>query len=277
MLSSPSAAVEAVSPLTGNRPVTRSSTMARIRPLARAPITEALVDLRVQPTDGMTVERLEQALKTRNFGYHRKGPILRSHFGIVMNLQDVSPAQRVMGGSTFIGVRLHSEDDKYVAQFTTEGFTVSLLEPYESWDALMAEAQRVWPEYRACVAPVSVHQAATRFINNLRLPLKPGERFERYLTGLPKMPPEYPQTVSSFLQRFVVQDDACGATAIVTQALEQVPQTPPVPVILDIDVFREARFPPDTMQVWDYLAELRALENRLFFGALTEDALRLYE
>jgi uncharacterized protein (TIGR04255 family) len=252
--------------------------MARIRPLARAPITEALVDLRVQPAEGMTVERLEQALQSRNFGYHRKGPILRSHFGIVMNLQDGSPAQqRVMGGSTIVGVRLHSADDKYVAQFTTESFTVSRLEPYESWGALMAEAQRVWADYRACVAPVSVHRVATRFINNLRLPLKPAERFERYLTGLPQMPPEYPQTVSSFLQRFVIQDDACGATAIVTQALEQVPQTPPVPVILDIDVFREARFPPDTMQVWDFLTDLRALKNRLFFGALTEDALRLYE
>ena len=251
--------------------------MARIRPLARAPITEALVDLRVQPADGMTVERLEQVLQSRNFGYHRKGPILRTHFGIVMNIQDGSPAQQVMGGSAIVGVRLHSADDKYVAQFTTESFTLSRLEPYESWEALIAEAQRIWSEYRACVAPISVHRATTRFINSLRLPLKPGERFERYLMGIPQMPPEYPQTVSSFLQRFVIQDDACGATAIVTQALEQVPETPPVPVILDIDVFREARYPPDTTQVWDFLADLRALKNRLFFGALTEEALRLYE
>ncbi len=251
--------------------------MARIRPLPHAPIVEALVDLRVQPPDGTTVERIEQMLESRDFGYHKKGPILRGQFGIMMNFQEGSPAQRVTGVSSKLGVRLHSSDDKYVAQFTTEGFTLSRLEPYESWEALMTEARRVWTEYVACVSPVNILRAATRFINNLRLPLKPGERFERYLTGLPQMPPDYPQTISAFLQRFVIQDESCGATAILTQALEQVPQSPPVPVILDVDVFREARFQPNTPQVWDFLTELRALKNRFFFGALTEEAVRLYE
>jgi uncharacterized protein (TIGR04255 family) len=49
-----------------------------------------------------------------------------------------------------------------------------------------------------------------------------------------------------------------------------------VPVILDIDVFRESRFAVDGNAVWDYLAQLRVLKNRLFFGALTDEAVELY-
>jgi len=178
--------------------------------------------------------------------------------------------------TSIIGVRLHSADEKYVAQLTTEGFTLSRLAPYESWESLIAEAKRVWQVYRTCVKATRIQRTATRFINNLLLPIHPGDRFEKFLTGLPVMPPDYPQTVSSFLQRFVVSDAPSGATAILTQALDQVTTAGPLPVILDIDVFRETRFPADGPDVWAYLTDLRELKNRFFFGALTDAAMELY-
>jgi len=250
--------------------------MARIRPLAHAPIIEALVDLRVHADT--TVERLEQALQEKDFGYRRKGPILRGQFGFVINPQEVPAAQAMPATTSIVGVRLHSTDEKYVAQITTAGLTLSRLEPYQSWDALIEEAQRVWSVYRECAGPVRIHRTATRFINNLRLPLKSGERLQRFLVGLPDMPEDFPQTVSSFLQRFVVRDAPSGATAIFAQSLERFPpEGMPVPVILDVDVFREGLFPPDGAEVWKFLEELRDLKNRMFFGALTEQAVELYE
>jgi uncharacterized protein (TIGR04255 family) len=251
--------------------------MANIRPLARAPVFEALIDLRVQAPEGMSVERLEKALEERSFGYHKKGPVVRGNFGVFINAEETPSGPQMQGSTTIVGVRTHSSDDRYVAQFTLEGFTLSRLWPYESWEALVAETKRVWSIYVACVAPVRINRVATRYINNLQLPVKPGERFRRYLTGLPDMPSDYPQTISSFFQRFVVYDEKCGATAILTQALEQVTEATPLPVILDIDVFRETKFPVGSPVVWQYLAELRDLKNRCFFGALTEEAVELYE
>lgn len=252
------------------------TTMAQIQPLARAPIIEALIDLRVHVPDGTSVEHLEKSLEGRELGYKKVGPILRGSFGIAINLQETPPLRQMPNQTTIIGVRLHSADEKYVAQFTTEGFTLSRLTPYESWDALILEAKRMWGHYQACVSPIRVHRTAVRFINNLRLPLKQGERFEKFLTGLPVMPADFPQAISSFLQRFVVHDEPSGATAILTQALEQFTDREPVPVILDIDVFRETKFAPDSQELWNYLNGLRSLKNRFFFGALTDQALELY-
>src|SRR6202023_3161199 len=115
------------------------------------------------------------------------------------------------------------------------------LEPDETWEALASEAQRVWRIYQACARPTRIQRTAIRFINNLRLPMNYGDRFEKYLTALPAMPSDFPQAISSFLQRFVIYDETCGATAILTQALDQVTISP-LPVILDIDVFRETKF-----------------------------------
>jgi uncharacterized protein (TIGR04255 family) len=250
--------------------------MATPRSLARAPIVEALIDFRVQVADGINVEQLEKAIEGRDFGYHKKGPILRGHFGVMFNPLGDPMTQPTVSETTIIGARFHSTDEKYIAQFTTEGFTLSRLEPYQTWEALIDEAKRVWEVYLACAKAIRIHRTATRYINNLRLPIHPGDRFEKYLTGLPSMPPDYPQSISGFLQRFVIYDEPSGASAIVTQALEQVTTVGPLPVILDIDVYRETKFPADSLELWSFLTDLRQLKNRLFFGALTEAAMELY-
>jgi uncharacterized protein (TIGR04255 family) len=254
---------------------TRLGGMATIRKLTHAPIVEALLDIRVHAAEGVTAESIEQALATRTFGYLKKGPILRSRFGITVSPQEASLTQSELS-MAIVGVRMHSSDEKYVAQFTTEGFTLSRMEPYESWEGLVQEARRIWPEYRACVDPTSIQRVAARYINNLRLPVKVGERFRQYLVGLPEMPAEFPQTVFSFLQRFVVYDQDSGATAILTQALESFSPGTPAPVILDIDVFREMQFAPESREVWECLDGFRKLKNRFFFGSLTEAAVELY-
>jgi uncharacterized protein (TIGR04255 family) len=250
--------------------------MVAPRPLARAPIMEAIIDLRVHVAEGVNVVQLDEALSRVNFGYVKKGPILRGQFGFSFNTDEAPIAQPLLSETMIVGGRFHSIDEKYVAQFTTEGFTLSRLSPYESWEALIDEARRVWDVYRICVGATLIHRTATRYINNLSLPMHPGDRFEKYLTSLPTMPPDFPQTISSFLQRFVVLDGPSGATAILTQALDQVTTVGPLPVILDIDVFRETKFPSDSQEVWTYLTDLRTLKNRFFFGALTDAAMELY-
>jgi uncharacterized protein (TIGR04255 family) len=250
--------------------------MVTPRPLAHAPVIEALIDFRVHIPEGGNVEGLDEALGKHDFGYQRVGPILRGNFGLFVNPQTLPIAQTAVSETTVIGARLHSADGKYVAQFSTEGFSLSRIEPYESWEVLIAEAKRVWEVYRICLKPNRIHRTAARFINNLRLPISSGGGFEQFLTGLPSMPSDFPQSVVSFLQRFVIYDNQTGATAILTQALDQITTSGPLPVILDIDVFRETNFSCDSLDVWSYLMELRKLKNRYFFGLLTDAAMELY-
>jgi uncharacterized protein (TIGR04255 family) len=79
------------------------------------------------------------------------------------------------------------------------------------------------------------------------------------------------------LQRYVLHDEATQATAIVTEALEDVSPGKPLPLILDIDVFHHTNLGVNDTGMWEYLEQLRTLKNRIFFGCLTEAGLALYQ
>src|SRR5215472_5554563 len=109
--------------------------------LRHAPITEAVIDFRVEPVGALGLEALTKAVTERgHFGYAPKGYVVRSEFGFSVNVQ-AEPKVAHGGRATNLGLRLHSQDDKYIAQVRVDGFTLSRLAPYESWRNLFQEAK----------------------------------------------------------------------------------------------------------------------------------------
>lgn len=157
------------------------------------------------------------------------------------------------------------------------GFTLSRLPPYETWTNLVDEARRVWGIYVEHLAPRRVTRVATRFINNLHLPLETGASYQTYLRKLVDVPDEAPQAVEAFFQRFQLVDAASGARVILTLALDGMPADGLAPVILDVDAFTSTNLDPTDRELWTTLERLRELKNRTFFGTITERAAELYE
>jgi uncharacterized protein (TIGR04255 family) len=154
---------------------------------------------------------------------------------------------------------------------------LSRLPPYEKWTNLLEEASRFWAIYVECLAPLRVVRVATRFINNLQLPLKTGASFQTYLHKLVDVPEEAPQAVEAFFQRFHLVDSASDARVVLTLALDGMPAGGPAPVILDIDAFTLTTLDPTDRELWTTLERLRELKNRSFFGTITEPAAELYK
>lgn len=248
--------------------------MSEFPHLSNAPVTEAVIDFRVEPVAALGVDGLTKSVAERGYlDYVHKGYVIRSEFGFSVNIQ-ADPKVAHGGRAANLGLRLHSQDDKYVAQLRIDGFTLSRLAPYESWENLFQEARRLWAGYRECVGLLSITRTATRYINNLRLPVT--EPLERFLKLVPSLPQGLPQGLSGFLQRYVLSEASLEATVILTQALEVLTLDKPLPVILDIDAFLQTRYSGDDVGVWDALSRLRTLKNRVFFGCLTTEGVDLY-
>jgi uncharacterized protein (TIGR04255 family) len=251
--------------------------MAKLRThLPHAPVTEAVIDFRVVANKNLTVAAFERLVERLAPDYLKKGPIfeLMASFAI-----DPKGERSSDVASQEIGIRMHSADERYVAQFQLAGFSLSRLEPYETWDKLLAEAQRLWELYVDTVEPDKVVRVATRFINNLRLPMQPGEDFGVYLTKPPQVPEGLPQGLSSFLQRVLLHDQKADIRATLTQALQSLPvgDLPEhIPVILDIDVYRLTEFGTDGRELRECLEHLRAFKNLAFYESLTEKAVEQY-
>ena len=251
--------------------------MAKPRHLAHAPITEALVDLHVEQ-DNLSFAKLQAAFGDLDFGYYLKGPIAQGRIGFKLTGDGKQP--ETMAESAQIGLRLHSNDEKYIAQCRVNGFTLSRLPPYEDWPSLINETKKIWSIYRQRTRPIKVIRIATRFINNLQLPLMQGEPFQKYLEKFADVPEEVPQSLTAFYQRFQLVDQLSMATVNLTLALESLPPGKPepvIPVIFDIDAFVHKELDIEDVELWNILDNLRELKNRCFFSALTEPALELYK
>jgi uncharacterized protein (TIGR04255 family) len=247
--------------------------MAKQRHLSRAPITEALIDIQVAPREGLTFAELKSAVEGAATGYYVKNPISE---GMVALQLAPDGLHRAASETAPVGLRLHSVDEKYVAQFRLSGFTLSRLPLYENWENLVGETRRLWAVYVECLAPKRIVRVATRFINNLRLPLANGVSFQTYFHKLVDVPDEAPQAVEAFFQRFQLIDAPSGARVILTLVLDGVPAGERIPVILDVDAFMATELNPADVQVWTMLERLRELKNRSFFGTITEEAVELY-
>lgn len=249
--------------------------MARIRPLlARAPIAEALIDLQFPPNKSSDLKAVH-AFAGQLDGYDNRGPILQLQTNWSVTKDE---GARNVSQSHELGVRLHSTDEKYVMQARANGFTLSRLEPYESWDRLVSEARRLWQIYEKVLQPKAITRVATRYINLLKLPMSPGEHFEEYLTKPPQVPTELPQGVMAFLQRMVILHPELGAAANVIQLLQEGPApSDHVPIILDIDVYKVVQLSPEAADAWNLLGQLRTFKNAVFFAHVTEKTVGLLE
>lgn len=217
---------------------------------------------------------MKSAIDAADFGYYVKNPISEGTFAFRLAPEG---KPQTAAESAQVGLRLHSADEKYVAQCRLTGFTWSRLPPYEAWTNLLEEARRLWAIYVERLAPTRVVRVATRFINNLQLPLKTGASFQTYVHKLVDVPEEAPQAVEAFFQRFHLVDSSSGARVVLTLALDGMPAGGPAPVILDVDAFTFTNLDPTDRELWIILERLRELKNRSFFGTITEPAAELYK
>lgn len=254
--------------------------MAAPRHLTNAPITEAVIDFMIEPTPEKNFSQLESAYRNLDFGYRQQGAVMAGGFQVTTSQEGIG-VQAFPGGDPRIGLRLVSSDDKYVALVRLNGMAVSRLTPYEDFETLALEMRRLWNIFINRWSPRKIKRVACRFINNLRLPMVPGQSFGEFVTTFIEIPPALPQNLSNFVQQFTLQGDDPSEAVRVSLAWDGTWQgkdsTNTVPMIFDIDAFKLVDIDIHDETSWELLAKLRELKNRCFFGALTETCVKRYE
>ncbi len=245
--------------------------MAAVCELRSPPIVEALVDLRCVVTG-------EQA----DFEALARG--IASDYPRADFRRNARTELRVEGGRLlpletedlgFQGAWLTSASGNMIAQFRPDGFTLNNLNAYVGGEQLLAESMRLWTMFIERFRPASVARIALRYINQLHLPYRQGDEFDRFLTAAPISPRGAPQLVDEFLTRVVSQEPDIPATVIITQQLTSDEAHQPL-VLLDIDAFQEGLFSIEPQDVRASLDRLRLLKNATFFAHLTDEALESY-
>lgn len=237
--------------------------------LSKAPIVEGLIDIRVERSIALTLDVLKATCDELAADFPAREE-LRTFTGQFSFSQEGGPCFSASAPAP-VGLILRSADQKWVAQFRMDGFTLSRLKPYTSWDELKARATELWGTYAAMGRPTRIVRLACRFIN--RIPMPPGKSFEKTFMTTFSIPASLPQAVAGYLLRVVIPFEKEQCLAIVTESLQENSHD----CIFDLDAFSETPDGISEADAWIKLDQLRGVKNRLFFEGLTPEALKEFE
>jgi uncharacterized protein (TIGR04255 family) len=245
--------------------------VAEHRQLTRPPLREAVIDLRLAEVLPASVVDEIGRLRLPDF----EPPIQMWRTQISFPVGPPTPQSPLFppNANEAFGWRFHRSDGFRAVQLRRDGVTFGIIQGYTTWAEARDFARSIVERYCGWARNATVARIAVRYINVLAVPV--GEDFDLYLTAGPRVPPGAPNALSGFLHRVVIPFSRDEASAIVTQALEQVKEAT-VSVVLDIDVFSESRLRLDAPEIWVRLDALRNIKNLIFFGSVTERALEPY-
>jgi len=241
-----------------------------------APITEAIIDIRVENTNKVSLNTLKEItdMLPENFTEIKEQNRILTEFQIRSDENpgvDVNEREKLQ-----IGYFCSTQDGHNVAQIQKDGFTFSELKPYSDWDTFSGKARKIWEIYYQNTGCASFPRLAVRYINHMEFPLEFGEDFGKFLVVLPKIPNELPQTMANFLTRATITNPEEECDAHITQAFLPPSKKGFINVLLDIDVVKMNNDNVKPEEIWTTLEKLKTFQNDIFFNYTTKEARELF-
>jgi uncharacterized protein (TIGR04255 family) len=238
-----------------------------------APITEALLDIRVQLPPEINLDMLKTFHDSIKERFPQKDE--RISFQAGFQFSPEGPAT-LPPSSKPDGYLFRSNIDNKVVQARLDGFTFNKLKPYEKWESFRNEARELWNLYFKIANPIKVTRIALRYINRIEIPL-PINNFKEYILTTPEIAPTLPQGLSQFFMNIVIPNHQIEATAIINQTMENPTPAQKLPYIFDIDVWKTTYYEGDKKEMWDEFEKLRIFKNDIFFKSITDKTKELFK
>jgi uncharacterized protein (TIGR04255 family) len=238
----------------------------------RAPITEAMIDIRAQLPSDVSLSDLEKLHETFKSEYPDKKS--RKRFEGKIELGEGKDPHTTAHVQTD-GYLFTAEDGKQIVQYRLDGFTFNRLRPYTNWDDIINQAQKHWGIFMTSLKPVLVAQLAVRYLNSIEIPSKNFD-YDHYFTTIPRIPDGLPQVLQNFFVRTEIPFLDQGAIAVVIQTLSPKQDPTNTAILLDIGVSEQVSLAADDQRIWTLFGKLREIKNEIFLRSITERTKELF-
>lgn len=237
------------------------------------PITEALLDIRVNLQPNFDVKKLEEFQKyiSEDFSVKQINTKLEASFVVKPGELPITTSKNTPNGYIY-----KTNDNKKIVQARMDGFTFNKLKPYDNWSNFEKEGKRLWESYIKVAKPINITRVALRYINLIEIPL-PMSDFKEYIQTIPEIAKGVPQGLSEFFMRLVIPDEKKENTAIITETIELSKLNGKIfPLIFDLDVFRLVDLKPQDQELWKIFNSLRDYKNCIFMNSITDKTKQLF-
>ena len=236
-----------------------------------APITEAIIDIRVRRRESVNLHELNtlhELIRDQYPGRANRN-LAQGRIGVCTQVSASASQQQ-------IGFLFKTSDEKQVFQASIDGFTMSRLAPYESWEPFRDEARRLWELYRRVGKPEEITRLAVRYVNRIDIPL-PFDDLNQYLRTFPEVSPDLPQALSGLFMQLTIPQPDIECVTLLNEALIEPAKPDIASIILDIDLFRQDNVPQDDVELWKTFEVLRERKNEVFEACITDKARELFK
>lgn len=233
--------------------------------LNKAPIVEAVLDIRGVPSVAWNETTLQNELKQRLPDYPKHETMRETKFQLPAG--KTAPVVEDFG---CVGFKLHSADNLHIVQFNKGSFVFSRLKPYQDWERFSQEALRLWAIYCDLLKPNAIGRIGLRFINRIAVN-QPKVELSDYYKYSPSSIKELNWPLSGYLHHDMLQVPETLYSVNLIKTVQNVPGE--VGLLLDIDVFMQSRFAYNELRIIECIEEMRWVKNKIFFGSLTDKAI----
>lgn len=221
--------------------------------LKNAPIVEAAIGIRLDAIDQSLLKKIEELSLALKDEYLLK-----------------EEATRVIeeGKSIRYGYRLRHRENKYAFSVMLDWFSFSRFHPYDTWEDLTDNAERIWNHYLPCFLPLSVRSFGIRYINDLPIPdnAEVTTLFKTYI----EVPKDFVSSVvNNMFFRIEMPLEENGVLTL-QQALREGKSPPDASIILDYQLQYSA-LGMTSDQLWSAIRSKRKRKNQVFWGCITPE------
>lgn len=252
--------------------------MSEREPYSKAPITEAVIDLRVELPDGFPVTQLDQIQSRLPADYGPGKRLLTGTFAFGIE----ESGAHAGATQTHQGFRYDRADGKRVLQVKVDGFAYSVVAEYDRWSTFRDEARPLWDLYRSICQPLRVARIALRYINRIDIPVhdEGSDRqvqLQDYLSTYPQIADDLAHsTMSGFIMQVQIPQPDIESILVVNEALAAPPRPGLLSILLDLDLFRLGNWDTqDDTEVWSFFEQLRRRKNEVFEASITDETRRI--
>jgi uncharacterized protein (TIGR04255 family) len=240
----------------------------------RAPIVEAIIDLRVALPVDSTVEIFDTLAIGLNDSFPTRKVIQALSMGFHQSA-DGKGDGTFESSSTKAGLRLETADGKRVLQLQLGGFTYSHLPPYSDWSTFRGEARPLWFKYLAATKASQVIRAAVRVINKIPISGVLAD-LPRYSNLCLKLPEDLNARPDAFFTQFQMDGArwAEGCRVLVNSGAAPRPDGK-LEFLLDFDIFVDDPRDAASEETWALLDKLSEAKDALFEACITDSVREL--
>jgi uncharacterized protein (TIGR04255 family) len=235
----------------------------------RPPITEAVVEIRIQNAIGMDLlERVRDKL-LENYPLPPQKVIL---FNFEIK-EDAPTVQQQLQG-----YRLTAPDGAGLVTVGPNLISASRLAPYEGWEPFIKSARGCWQTWKRLVGWQRIMRIGVRYINRIDIPNVDDRvvNIDDYLKFSLQMPKLDLPALETFAVNAVSPLGKDDCQLILNSSNVPSPLVKNTSFILDIDISRENDLPQNDEGLWAFVDKIRAHKNFVFEGCVTDTARELF-